>query len=477
MCKNIHEQYVEELKKVHSNIIVIDKYIDMYTNIVHKCLKCGYEWSVRPYSLLHAKYGCPKCSYVERAKARKLTQEEYKKRVLESNPDVEVIGEYINASTPIKHVCKKCGYGLNGEWLAIPSHIMNGHGCPVCSGNIIGSAPEYKNSIWSQDEYLDFFKDYMSEEQMKTNMPNSHAKIDVICPVCGRHKNISPNILWRQGLGCICSDGISYPNKFMFSFLEQTEIDFNREQSFEWSNGKIYDFYIPSLNCIIECNGAQHYKGWNKVNNSAKLQQLNDEEKYKMAINNGIDKNKYIVIDCSHSNKDFIKHNIEQSNLLNILNINISDVNIEQCDIFATSNLVKRICDMWNDGLAIKQIQEKTKIVAVCEYLKRGNKIGWCNCYTEKEARKRGARCNKGRWVNVYCLELNKVFTSISEAARQTKLNPESIRMCCSCKWNQYNNQHWYYLYDNTMKNGIEVKGAITLGLISEEEALKQLNN
>ena len=35
MCKNIHEQYVEKLKKVHSNIIAIDKYIDMYTNIGH----------------------------------------------------------------------------------------------------------------------------------------------------------------------------------------------------------------------------------------------------------------------------------------------------------------------------------------------------------------------------------------------------------------------------------------------------------
>lgn len=68
------------------------------------------------------------------------------------------------------------------------------------------------------------------------------------------------------------------------------------------------------------------------------------------------------------------------------------------------------------------------------------------------------------------------MFTSISEAARQTKLNSESIRMCCSGKWNQYNNQRWYYLYDKTMKDGTEIKGAIALGLISEEEAIKQLN-
>lgn len=404
----------------------------------------------------------------------KKTHEEYVEDLKKINPRIIVLGVYINTTTKTLHKCLDCGH----EWETKPYNILcRKTGCPVCSGNIIGFAPKYKNSIWAQDEYRNFFRDYLSEEQMKTNMPNSHAKVDAVCPICGRHKDISPNTLWKQGFSCVCGDGVSYPNKFMFSFLEQVGVDFKREQSFEWSNGKIYDFYIPSLNCIIECQGEQHYKGWSKNKDNAKFQHLNDEEKYKIAINNGVDEDRYIVLNCSQSNKDFIKRNIEQSNLLNLLNIDISDIDIDKCDVFATSNLTKQICDMWNNGLSTKQIQEKTKIVAVWKYLKKGDGLGWCNNYTKTETRKRGARYNNGKKVNVYCLELDKLFTSISEAARQTKLNSESIRMCCAGKWEQYNNQHWYYLYDRTMKNGTEVKGAITLGLISKEEALKQLSN
>lgn len=35
---------------------------------------------------------------------------------------------------------------------------------------------------------------------------------------------------------------------------------------------------------------------------------------------------------------------------------------------------------------------------------------------------------------------------------------------------------HWYYLYDTTKKDGTHIDGAITLGLISEKDALKQLD-
>jgi hypothetical protein len=35
---------------------------------------------------------------------------------------------------------------------------------------------------------------------------------------------------------------------------------------------------------------------------------------------------------------------------------------------------------------------------------------------------------------------------------------------------------HWYYIYDQTRKDGTIIPGAITLGLITEAEALAQLN-
>lgn len=46
----------------------------------------------------------------------------------------------------------------------------------------------------------------------------------------------------------------------------------------------------------------------------------------------------------------------------------------------------------------------------------------------------------------------------------------------CLGKRNKAGGYQWKYLYDQTCKDGTIIPGAITLGLITEEEALKQLS-
>lgn len=482
--KLTQEEYERKVKLINPNIAVIGTYINNETKILHKCLRegCGYEWETKPRNILYRNTDCPKCSYKINAKKRTFTQKEYIDKVKSINSGIKVIGKYVNNHTPIEHMCKKCGYGSNGDWVTMPSHILDSHGCPVCSGNIIGSAPEYKNSIFAQEKYKKFFQNYMSEEQMKSNMPNSHTKILVQCPDCGKSKYISPNTLLRQGLGCVCSDGVSYPNKFMFAFLDQTGFYFDREHSFEWSNKKIYDFYIPDLKCIIECHGEQHYRGWGHDVDSLKEIQLNDINKKKLAIDNGINDKNYIVIDCRKSNASFISNNIVSSGLLDILDCNILDIDLDKCDEFATSSMVKLSCDMWNNGHSVSYIKEaiKTSGAAVSRYLKAGKKLGWCNNYTSEESNKRSSNRGVPNLKNatpIYCMELDRVFESQRAASKHIEISDITIGACCRGTLNTANNMHWYYLYDRNMRDGVVIKGAITLGLITEERALYQLSN
>lgn len=116
-----HEQYIAELADVNSDIAVIGKYINSYTKIKHLCLKCGHEWSAKPHSLLHGNH-CPRCS------TRRKSHEQYISELAIKNPNIEVIGEYINANTNIMHRCIVCGY----EWMLRPSHALHGLGCPSC---------------------------------------------------------------------------------------------------------------------------------------------------------------------------------------------------------------------------------------------------------------------------------------------------------------------------------------------------------
>lgn len=117
-----HEQYLDELKKVNPNIIPIEEYINNSTPILHKCKIDNYEWYARPNNILEGR-GCPKCSNRVRR-----THDDYVKEVFEINPDIEVVGTYVNVHTSILHKCKVDNY----EWLVEPHNILAGKGCPKC---------------------------------------------------------------------------------------------------------------------------------------------------------------------------------------------------------------------------------------------------------------------------------------------------------------------------------------------------------
>ena len=376
--KMTHEDYITKIKHIHSNIEVLCEYVNARTKILHKCKICGYEWVAQPNSILSG-CGCPKCSGTMR-----LTQKEYEKRVEEINTNIKVLDKYINMNTKILHQCKVCRH----KWNIKPSDIVNKHGCPICSGKIIGNPPEYKNSIWAS-KYKNYFIKYMTEEQMKIYTPNSNKIIEVLCPDCGRYKKISPNTLFQHGLGCICGDGISYPNKFMYSVLKQLNIEIMLEYSPEWANKKKYDIYIPNLNCIIENHGFQHYKdGFTLFGKTYEYEKQNDKYKEEIARENGIQS--YIIIDCRYSNEDWIKQSILNSDLPNILNFSEYDINWCECDKFATSNLVKIVSELWNNGMCVEEIRDKMELSknTIYNYLNKGAKFSMCN-YTGILSRER----------------------------------------------------------------------------------------
>lgn len=68
------------------------------------------------------------------------------------------------------------------------------------------------------------------------------------------------------------------------------------------------------------------------------------------------------------------------------------------------------------------------------------------------------------------------VFISASTAEKYTGVLASSIRFCCVGKYRHASGYRWHYLYDQTRKDGTIISGAITLGLITEAEALAHLN-
>ena len=106
---------------------------------MHRCIIHDFEWKTTPASALQG-CGCPMCKSEKIRNAQIKTHEEYVEDVKIINPNIQVLGKYINAKTPLLHKCLIDDF----EWSPVPYSILSGCGCPKCNR----SKGELKISLW-----------------------------------------------------------------------------------------------------------------------------------------------------------------------------------------------------------------------------------------------------------------------------------------------------------------------------------------
>lgn len=136
-------------------------------------------------------------------------------------------------------LCKRCKNII----YKTEADMKQGKGCAYCLNQKIKIG---FNDLWTTNTEL--AKCLLNPEDGYKYSARSSVKLDWICQDCGEIiYGISPNNIFNAYNGNIpchkCSSGISYPNRFMYGVLTQLKVDFETEKSFEWSDGKIYDFF------------------------------------------------------------------------------------------------------------------------------------------------------------------------------------------------------------------------------------------
>lgn len=251
------------------------------------------------------------------------------------------------------------------------------------------------------------------------------------CLNCGYEKVIRQHSL-NNHCGCLkCGDGVSYPEKFVINVLNQLNINYEVQKTFEWSNKKRYDIFIDSINTIIEVNGDQHYH--NFFNTPLVENQENDKLKEQIAKNNFI--KHYITIDARESNQEWIKNSIINSKLNELYNLD--EINWNLADKQSYKSYVREICDLWNTGKTTTDLLSsqyhlcKTTII---KYLKIGNKLKWC-IYNKHvnyiNGRQKALKTFDNR-KPVICITTNKIFNSQKEATEYYHIYKTGINDCCN---------------------------------------------
>lgn len=275
VVKKTHEEYVIELGMLHPNIEILGTYNGSRVKIKHRCRIDNCVWDVSPSALIKRKIGCPRCSKNER-----YGHDGYIERLNKTNPNIEVLGEYINAKTPIKHKCKIDGY----VWYAKPNHTLNGSGCRQCF-------LDSRDKKYTTYEYIQKVKEIHSNIEVIEDYKGIEIPIKHKCKIDNTVWEAKPNNIINNKTGCPkCGKSKSKGEDLIKEILDIKGIEYQQEYSFDdlisYSNRKLrYDFAIfnkkGEVSLLIEYDGEFHYK--NNKFNKLQMQLVRDNIKSEYA--------------------------------------------------------------------------------------------------------------------------------------------------------------------------------------------------
>ena len=169
-------------------------------------------------------------------------------------------------STKTSIRCKECG----NIFYQKPSMHVIGNGCPICN--------QFPNKM-KNDEFIIRLSNEHPNLECLSEYIGDKKYITVRCKIHNHTFRTKPNWL-HQGHGCpICKSSLL--ETFVRNKLTDLGISFTEQKKFEWLGLKSLDFFIPSINTAIECQGVQHFKP---------IEFFGGETAFKSCISRDIDK-------------------------------------------------------------------------------------------------------------------------------------------------------------------------------------------
>ena len=250
-----NEEYLKQLckEKDLEFVGVSYKVFDKKRRCVDFICNKHRHWGIqtRPVEKLKYKQPCQYCSH-------KRLKDNFKEEVYKINPNIEVIGKYVNSDDPILCKCKIDGY----EWMAISRGLLQGEGCPQCG----------KQKSWdvrgriNTEEFIQRMKDINPNIEIIGEYTGAHEFIRCRCKKHGTEWESYACNLQNQTANCPdCSNEWqqSKGERRLIDILISKGRNITSEHIFEGCKYKShlrFDVYDIDNNIAYEYQGEQHYR-------------------------------------------------------------------------------------------------------------------------------------------------------------------------------------------------------------------------
>lgn len=254
--RKTNEEFISEMKIINPKVKIIGEYKNARTKVKCQCLnsECGYIWETVARSLLQGS-NCPQCAIKNGALKRSKTHQQFIQEMNEVNPNIKILGQYINCSTKILCQCLRDGH----KWRAIPQALLYGEGCPACA-----NYAKKEKLTKPHNQFIEEVAMVNPKIKIIGNYINKRTHIQCQCLQCGHIWNVLPNNL-LQGYGCPTCKKSKGEIKIS-QFLDKHQISYITQYRFKDCRHKIslpFDFAIfqnNKIKCLIEYDGEQHYQ-------------------------------------------------------------------------------------------------------------------------------------------------------------------------------------------------------------------------
>ena len=244
------------------------------------------------------KYTCKHCRQIKTSQNNLLKRQEYLYNGIKDFCDdmgyilLTQKEDITNSESRVNYICPK--HGLHN---AKAYSVLLGHGCNGCQyennskilkntiNDVIDLGKSLEILILNPDEYIDYY-----EENLKC-----------VCNKCGDiYVTSYQNLKQEKRLLCSkCAKSESRGETKIRLYLENHKIEFVQQKRFNDCRTKVplpFDFYLPSLNTIIEYDGEGHYY-------RVDFKGHDGSDTFKRTIENDKIKNKY----CEDNNIKIIR--------------------------------------------------------------------------------------------------------------------------------------------------------------------------